>query len=46
MDKIIRAWVIEGPKPAYHRAQKDRLKVEWPALFLAIEEAALIELSK
>lgn len=36
MNEIIKAWVIEGNNPTYHRYQQERLKKEWPALYKAI----------
>ena len=37
--EIREAWTNAGPAPAYHRAAQDRLRVEWPTLAEAIEEA-------
>ena len=35
-DKIINAWLIEGPRPDIHRAIKEKLKIEWPTLYYAV----------
>ena len=44
MDKIIKAWCIEGINPEYHRKQQERLRKEWPAMYNAIQEAIKINL--
>lgn len=43
-ERILQAWMVEGKNPAYHRAQKERLRREWPTLYQAIQ--ALLETSR
>ena len=33
LEKIGRAWHVEGPRPDYHRKQKLILAKDWPALY-------------
>lgn len=35
---VLLAWRIEGRSPVYHRAQKSRLRRQWPMLYDAINE--------
>lgn len=37
VDRILNAWVVKGPNPAYHRCIKAQLKRDWPTLVSAID---------
>lgn len=39
-ERVLQAWLVEGKNPAYHRAQKERLRREWPTLYQAIQAMA------
>lgn len=32
------AWLYAGVNPAYHREQMERLRWEWPRLYLAVQK--------
>lgn len=36
--KVVRAWTVPGPVPAHHQRAKERLSVEWPVLYAALED--------
>lgn len=38
VDAVVRAWVVEGPSPSYHREKKAQLRREWPSLADAVEQ--------
>lgn len=35
-------WHIEGSHPEYHRAEKERLKKQWPKLYNSVSKIANI----
>lgn len=38
VNRVVRAWVVEGPVPERHQKQKELLRQNWPELYLAMEE--------
>lgn len=38
VERVIDAWVIKGPVPAYHDKIKNKLRREWPTLAKALDE--------
>lgn len=40
MQEILDAWNIEGPNPEYHRRMKDWVRVNWPTLGDALDNAS------
>ena len=37
IQEIVDAWVTPGPKPEYHKAAQERLRIEWPTLARALD---------
>lgn len=35
--EVVRAWVVEGPRPDYHRKAQAQLRRDWPRLAASIE---------
>lgn len=38
VDRVIRAVLVEGPRPDVHRAALERLRRDWPELHAALME--------
>lgn len=38
VNRVVRAWVIRGPRPDIHQEQMNRLYREWPELALSLDE--------
>ena len=44
--KIVDAWLVAGPRPDIHREAKNKLRMEWPVLYYALEEFIRIKETK
>lgn len=40
IERVLRAWMDEGPDPIYHQMMKSRLRLEWPVLGGALDALA------
>lgn len=40
VERVVDAWVIQGPQPGYHEHMKNLLRNQWPALAQALDELA------
>lgn len=38
MHEVVKAWMLEGPAPLYHKRAKESLLIKWPTLAKAVEE--------
>lgn len=42
VEAVLKAWNDPGPRPDYHALMKRRVRIEWPALAVALDKLSQV----